>query len=528
MGEAWLTARCVSEFLGTFVLVATVCANGLAEQSVWSGVSIGCSLAVMIYALGKASGAHFNPAVSVACGLAGKCPPKDVFFYIVSQLAGGILGALVSMIMYGEEGITLGPGDKPGTVDDKYTWWQACAVEFIYTFMLCFVILNVACSKMHAGRNQFYGLAIGFVIVACAYGGGNISGACLNPAIAVSLDIMTAIITGSAATGYSIMYTIAELLGAVLAAGLYRLVRPEDYTEGDDGSSGYPMSAKLVSEFLGTYMLVLTVGLNVLTNSVAGAFSISASLMCMIFALGTVSGAHFNPAVTVAVVASRRGKCSPEEGAKYIVVQLVAGILAARTYCLLTGDSFTSLKPAASQWGQVFIAELIWTAVLAFIVLSVATVQSSLSEYFGLAIGLCVTVGGCAIGGISGGSLNPAVSLAIASSGDLRAVWHFIPYAFIELSAGAMAAGLFYVTQPSEFQTEWMGEDPAAEDEEGAGVLMKEASGLDDVVLEGPEAAFKAEKLVLPSVQKASFDLEGRSTQKSKSTSLGRCAGWFF
>eukprot|EP00446_Apocalathium_sp_SHHI-4_P066762 CAMPEP_0177523176 /NCGR_PEP_ID=MMETSP0369-20130122/49235_1 /TAXON_ID=447022 ORGANISM="Scrippsiella hangoei-like, Strain SHHI-4" /NCGR_SAMPLE_ID=MMETSP0369 /ASSEMBLY_ACC=CAM_ASM_000364 /LENGTH=68 /DNA_ID=CAMNT_0019002965 /DNA_START=11 /DNA_END=214 /DNA_ORIENTATION=+ len=68
---------------------------------------------------------------------------------------------------------------------------------------------------------------------------------------------MTAIITGSAATGYSIMYTIAELLGAVLAAGLYRLVRPEDYIEGADGSEGYPLSAKLLSEFLGTYMLVL-------------------------------------------------------------------------------------------------------------------------------------------------------------------------------------------------------------------------------------------------------------------------------
>jgi len=285
-----------------------------------------------------------------------------------------------------------------------------------------------------------------------------------------------------------------------------------------------------VSEFLGTYMLVLTVGLNVLTKSVAGAFSISASLMCMIFALGTVSGAHFNPAVTVAVVASRRGKCSPGEGAKYMVAQLAAGILAARTYCLITGDTFTSLRPADSNWGQVFMAELIWTAVLAFVVLSVATVQSSLSEYFGLAIGLCVTVGGCAIGGISGGSLNPAVSLGIATSADLRKVWHFIPYAFIEMSAGAMAAGLFYVTQPSEFQEEWMNEDPAAEDEEGAGARVKEFSGLDDVVPDGPEAAFNAVTVGLKKVQEASRDLEGRSAHNStkKSMSLGRCTSCLF
>merc|ERR1719230_1105104 len=101
------------------------------------------------------------------------------------------------------------------------------------------------------------------------------------------------------------------------------------------------MSSKLLSEFLGTYFLVLTVGLNVLSGSGAAAFSIASSLMCMIFALGTVSGTHFNPAVTVAIVASGRGKCSPKDACMYIPVQIIGGICAAFTYVLMeNGKSF--------------------------------------------------------------------------------------------------------------------------------------------------------------------------------------------
>merc|ERR1719265_2986080 len=146
--------------------------------------------------------------------------------------------------------------------------------------MLCFVVLNVACASKYAETgNQWYGLAIGFVIVAGAYGAGVVSGGCFNPAVAIGID------TSSAGLGFGwcIAYTIFEFVGAALAA----------------------VASQLISEFLGTFMLVLTVGLNVLGNSPAGAFSIAASLMCMIYALGDVSGAHFNPAVTLAILASR-------------------------------------------------------------------------------------------------------------------------------------------------------------------------------------------------------------------------------
>merc|ERR1719238_617747 len=148
--------------------------------------------------------------------------------------------------------------------------------------------------------------------------------------------------------------------------------------EAVDGDAVYSatndLKAKLLSEFLGTYMLVLTVGLNVLSGSAAGAFSIAASLMCMIFALGTVSGAHFNPAVTAAIIC--RGKISASEGVQYMIVQIIGGILAAFTYSsLMNGETF-ALKPPAYTWSQVIVAELIFTFVLAFVVLSVATVKS--------------------------------------------------------------------------------------------------------------------------------------------------------
>merc|ERR1719311_998335 len=99
-----------------------------------------------------------------------------------------------------------------------------------------------------------------------------------------------------------------------------------------------------------------------------------------------------------------------------MVVQVLGGVTAALTYsAMMNGETF-ALKPAGYKWWQALLAEFVFTFVLAFVVLSVATVKSALSEYFGFAIGMCVTVGGCAIGKISGGSLNPAVSFGISIS----------------------------------------------------------------------------------------------------------------
>merc|ERR1719178_67395 len=111
---------------------------------------------------------------------------------------------------------------------------------------------------------------------------------------------------------------------------------------------------------------------------------------------------------------------------------------------MMNGETF-QLKPVAYKWSQAAVAELVFTFVLAFVVLSVATVKNALSEYFGFAIGMCVTVGGFAIGKVSGGSLNPAVSIGISSSHILGGgnFWPCLIYMLVEIAGGCCAAGIF-------------------------------------------------------------------------------------
>merc|ERR1719335_319129 len=108
----------------------------------------------------------------------------------------------------------------------------------------------------------------------------------------------------------------------------------------------------------------------------------------MIFALGTVSGAHFNPAVTLAIVCAGRQKINPKEAAAYIGVQLVGGIVAAFTYVAMeNGHSFPLAPGKGYGWAHAAGAEIMFTFLLAFVVLHVATIRNPLSQYFGLAIG---------------------------------------------------------------------------------------------------------------------------------------------
>jgi len=438
-----LRAKYVAEFVGTFMLVFSVGCNVLAGSATWAVLSIACTLMVSIYALGAVSGANFNPAVSLALGISKKMAWKEVAMYICVQLSAGILASLGYGMLLGKVFDLSAQATGPA-------WWQVGLAEMLYTFMLCFVVLNVAASKQHAGNNQFYGLAIGFVIVAGGYGAGHLSGGCFNPAVALGIDASSF----SSSFGWSLVYFVYEFIGAALASVLFGLCRPDeadDYVQ-EDEDNAYPLRPRLISEFLGTYMLVLTVGLNVIGGSKAAVFSIAASLMCMIFALGSVSGAHFNPAVTTAILCSGRELISVKDAVAFVGVQLLGGIFGALTYMTMEGGKSVPLKPA-SGIVQAWIAEFIFTFLLSFVVLSVATVKTPLSEYFGLAIGACVIAGGLAIGSISGGSLNPAVSTGLAFSDRINGgpMMHCFSYSCIEILGGAMAAGIFVVTHPAEY-----------------------------------------------------------------------------
>mmetsp|Transcript_42497 Transcript_42497/g.131624 ORF Transcript_42497/g.131624 Transcript_42497/m.131624 type:complete len:457 (+) Transcript_42497:66-1436(+) len=438
-------ASLVSEFIGTFVLVMTVGCNVLSNNPNWGGVSIGCSLMVSIYALGGVSGANFNPAVSVALGLAGKMEEgwNQVAAYSVVQILAGCVASFSYSLLF-QDTFNIGP-----TVG--FDWWQAMLCELLYTFVLCFVVLNSAASKKIGGKNQFYGLAIGWVIVAGAYGPGAVSGGCFNPAVAIAID------TASIAMGFGwcLVYASFEFIGAALAVFAFWLMRPEERGDGEVPES-YGLQSKLVGEFIGTFVLVLTVGMNVLVASKAAAFSIAASLMCMIYAIGDVSGAHFNPAVTVAIACSGRGKITQREALLYIVTQLFAGFLAAMAYEVVHSGATFPLGPGAGfDWASVAVAEVIYTNVLCTVVLCVATTAvNPAPELTGFIIGMCVTVGGLSIGRISGGSLNPAVSVGIASARKLIGGGSFLPglyYSALEVLGGALAPCLLRLAYPDEF-----------------------------------------------------------------------------
>merc|ERR1719158_2383391 len=394
---------------------------------------------VSIYALGGVSGANFNPAVSVTLGLSGRdiLPWDQVGIYCVVQIVAGICAGLSYGALFFKV-FNLAPGAGFG-------WWEAGLAEVLYTFMLCFVVLNVATAGKNAG-NQFYGLAIGFVIIAGGYAGGNVSGGAFNPAVALGIDVSSA----GLGFGWGFAYTGYELLGAALASGLFRIVRPDEF----GGSPDYSLGTKLASEFIGTFYLVLTVGLNVLGKSGGPVWSIAASLMCMIYALGNCSGAHFNPAVTLALLASGRKLIEPAEAAAYMGVQILGGVCAAYMYAAMHHGATFALQPGkVFNFGHAAMAEIVFTFVLCYVVLCVASVKEPSKDMFGLAIASCVTAGGYAIGAVSGGSLNPAVSIGISGSHIIGGGLFYpcLIYTLYEFVGAGLAAGIFMVTHPTEY-----------------------------------------------------------------------------
>eukprot|EP00440_Ansanella_granifera_P005755 gb/GFBE01006243.1/.p1 GENE.gb/GFBE01006243.1/~~gb/GFBE01006243.1/.p1 ORF type:complete len:459 (+),score=145.23 gb/GFBE01006243.1/:1-1377(+) len=440
-------SKIVAEFVGTFLLVLTVGCNVITGQPVFGGISIACVLMVSIYALGGISGANFNPAVSFALALTkmlggqGGLDMADMGIYMVVQVAAGAAAGFGYRFLLGSV--------VPLQVATDFTVLEAGIAEMLYTFMLCFVVLNVAVAKANKD-NQYYGLAIGFVIIAGAYGAGHISGGCFNPAVALGLSL------SSGFSMLSLIYVGFELVGAMLAALLFMAVRRDDF----GGEVG--LAQKLISEATGTFILVLTVGLNVLGDSKAGAFSIAASLLSMIYALGSVSGAHFNPAVSTAILLSGRDQIDVKNFAGYVAAQILGAMMACCVYQPIYGKGIELAPGAGYTLNQALMAEFLFTFVLAFVVLSVAvSTKTKSKDMFGLAIGCCIIVGGFAIGKISGGSLNPAVSCALGFGDDLAGIdtasingMHVLYYSLAEVAGGAMAAAVFRLTHMVDAQAD--------------------------------------------------------------------------
>lgn len=215
----------ISEIIGTFFLVfagtgAMVVNNysGGALGHVGIAITWGLIVMVIIYAIGDTSGAHLNPAVTIAFWLAKRFKGKEVFPYVVAQLTGAFLASFALKIMFPED-LTLGASLPSGS------WQQSFVMEVILTFLLMFVILNVSVGSKEKGIMA--GSAIGATVGLEAMFAGPVSGASMNPA----RSIAPAFVSGH--TEYLWAYVVATILGASLAVLSCRFTRSEGCCDGN-------------------------------------------------------------------------------------------------------------------------------------------------------------------------------------------------------------------------------------------------------------------------------------------------------
>lgn len=172
--------KLIVEAIGTFFLVFTIGQVVIAPGAeAFAPIAIGFALAVMVYAGGHVSGAHYNPAVTLGIFLRGKATAADLVAYPIAQLIGAVLASLA--VGYLKGGMPE-PGPAPAVL-------PALVAEFLGTFALVFVVLNTATTKATEG-NSYFGLAIGATVMAMAYAVGGISGGAFNPAVALGITIL--------------------------------------------------------------------------------------------------------------------------------------------------------------------------------------------------------------------------------------------------------------------------------------------------------------------------------------------------
>jgi aquaporin Z len=202
-------------------------------------------------------------------------------------------------------------------------------------------------------------------------------------------------------------------------------------------------------ELIGTFFLVFSVAATGLVQNQFAPLAVGATIMVMVYAGGHISGGHYNPAVTMAVLVRRR--ITLLDAVAYWVVQVVAGLAAAGlAYWILNPASVTALSPSGRGLAAAIVAEALYTFALAFVVLNVATSKAHPNNsFYGLAIGFTVAAGAFTIGGISGGVFNPAVSLGAAEIGLIHggAPWLYL---VVQLAAGAAAGLAFLALSPGE------------------------------------------------------------------------------
>jgi len=201
----------IVEFIGTFFLVFTIGMAVIGGAGSFAPIAIGAMLMVMIYAGGHISGAHYNPAVTLAVFMRGKCDAKDVPMYIAAQLAAAAAAAIMTSVVVSGLNVV-----NPSPAEIAIV--PALLAELLGTFALCWVVLHTATTATTA-NNSYYGLAIGFTVTACAYALGAVSGGAFNPAVALGISIME---LSSWANIW--IFLVANFAAGALAAIVFKMV----------------------------------------------------------------------------------------------------------------------------------------------------------------------------------------------------------------------------------------------------------------------------------------------------------------
>lgn len=220
-----------------------------------------------------------------------------------------------------------------------------------------------------------------------------------------------------------------------------------------------------VAEFIGTFFLVFTIGVNALQNTALAPVSIGLILVAMISSTGKVSGAHFNPAVTLGVVLCG-AKLKATDACMYVLAQLSGGLLAGMMYKFLLGATFTFQPGQGYGVVDVICVEALFTAILVAVVLGVCAAEKdnkSGNQYGGLVIGFTVMAAAFAIGSISGCSLNPAVVIGVMGSNwfNVRSGLDYMGWYLLAPIIGAvLGAGIFYAMRGNVLKSVVEGDRP--------------------------------------------------------------------
>ncbi|XP_020089052.1 probable aquaporin NIP-type [Ananas comosus] len=471
-----IAQKLIAEIFGMFVIIVIGCGSVVVNKMygavTFLGICItwGLVVMVMVYSLGHISGAHFNPAVTLTFAALGRFPLKQVPLYILSQLVGATLGSWVLFLL-----LSPGPEHFYGTTpiaSDR----QSLFLEIIISFLLMFVISAVS-TDARAIR-ELAGIVVGSAVVMLSVLAGLISGASMNPARSIGPAIVMhnykslwiyifAPVIGMLAGGFTYNF-----FGTMMAS---RSDRIEEDTiskmeEGGGSSVGIEGSRvcsptvvaciqRLIAEAVGTFFIIFIgcgsiVGNKIYTTVTFPGICIAWGLvvMAMIYTVGHISGAHFNPAVTITFTALRTFPV--KEAPLYIVAQLVGATFGSGVLYLLLKpkpEQFYGTTPVGSDI-QSFVLEIIISFLLMFVISGASADTRAIGELGGLAVGATILIACLAAGPISGASMNPARSIGPAIvMHNYKALWAYIFGPVIGMLAGGFTYKLIKFTdKPSQ------------------------------------------------------------------------------